>query len=90
MSYLISIKFIGAFPDGDKVVEISAPNGGGGNYHLMINNFYYGSIIKYTTGWKVVFQNYNPDYCAGDLQPLIDIITEYDTQIEKRIVKMNK
>ncbi|WP_316801433.1 hypothetical protein [Pedobacter frigidisoli] len=46
MSYLISIKFIGAFPDGDKVVEVSAPNGGGGNYHLMINNFYYGSIIK--------------------------------------------
>ncbi|KLT63901.1 hypothetical protein AB669_19415 [Pedobacter sp. BMA] len=66
-----------------------APNGGGGNYHLTINNFYYGSIIKYNTGWKVVFQNYNPDYSAGDLQPLIDILTEFDP-VEKKRLDINK
>ena len=36
--YLISMTFIGAFPDGDKQVEISMPNGGGGGgYMIMVD-----------------------------------------------------
>lgn len=74
--YIVSIKFIGAFPDGDKVVEISSPSGSGGNsYHLMVDNYYWGVIGLFLDGWRVILQNQNPDYSAGDLQPLIDMIS---------------
>lgn len=74
--FLVSISFIGAFPDGDKLVSISSPNGGGSSktYHLMIDNFYWGVIGYYTTGWHVRLQNTNPDYSAGDLEPLLDYV----------------
>lgn len=73
--YLVSISFIGAFPDGDKRVQIISPNGGGGKtYHLMVDNGYWGIIGYYTTGWHVRLQKPNPDYSAGDLEPLLDYV----------------
>ena len=72
--YIVAIRFIGAFPDGDKVVELSSPNGGGGCYHLSVANFYWGFISEYTTGWRVVLQIPNDEYSAGDLQPLIGMV----------------
>ncbi|WP_316851180.1 hypothetical protein [Pedobacter agri] len=73
--FIVSLSFIGAFPEGNKVVTISSPNGGGGrNYHLMVDNGYWGIIGYYTTGWHVRLQNPNPDYSAGDLEPLLDYV----------------
>jgi hypothetical protein len=73
--YFVSAKFIGAFPDGDRVVEISSPNGAGGNtFHIMVDSYYWGVIGLFLDGWRVVLQKSDPDYSAGDLQPLIDII----------------
>jgi len=73
--YFVSAKFIGAFPDGDRVVEISSPSGAGGNsYHLMVDKHYWGIIGLFLGGWRVVLQKRNTDYSAGDLQPLIDMI----------------
>lgn len=73
--FLVSITFIGAFPEGNKVVTICSPNGGGGkNYHLMVDNGYWGIISHYTTGWHVRLQNPKPEYTAGDLEPLLDYV----------------
>lgn len=72
--YFKSIEFRGCFPNGDLWVEVSMPSGGGGNYHLVVDKFHWGIIIKYKEGWRVVLQNPNSDYTAGDLQPLIDLI----------------
>lgn len=74
--YLVSISFIGAFPDGDKIVSISSPNGGGSSktYHLMVGNHYWGVIGYYTTGWQVRLQNNRSEYSAGDLEPLLDFV----------------
>jgi hypothetical protein len=73
--YITCIKFIGAFPEGDEVVEISSPNGGGGgSYHLMVGKLYWGIIGNFLGGWRVCLQNKNSDYSAGDLQPLLDLI----------------
>lgn len=75
--YLLAIRFKASFPEGDKIIEISSPNGGGGNtYHLMVDNYYWGIIGKNLYGWKVTLQNPNSEYSAGDLQPLIDIVTQ--------------
>lgn len=75
--YLIAIKFIGAFPDGDKEVEISMANGGGGGgYMILVNRFYWGTIINQLGGWRVAFQMPNEDYNAGDLQPLLDLVAD--------------
>lgn len=74
--YLVSIEFIGAFPDGNKVVKVSTPNGGGGNcYHLMVGNHYWGTIALQLGGWRVILQHNNSEYSAGDLQPLIDLVS---------------
>lgn len=72
--YFVNLEFVGAFPDGDKVVKITSPSGGGNQYHLMVDNFYWGIINKSLNGWRVAFQLSNSDYSAGDLQPLIDLI----------------
>ncbi|RZK72895.1 MAG: hypothetical protein EOO85_18535 [Pedobacter sp.] len=73
--YLIETKFIGAFPDGDKLVEISMANGGGGGgYMIMVDRFYWGKILKQLGGWRVVFQLPNDQYSAGDLEPLLDLV----------------
>ncbi|WP_443945620.1 hypothetical protein ACJVDH_00480 [Pedobacter sp. AW1-32] len=73
------IKFIGAFPDGDIEVELTTPSGGGGSsYHLMVGKFYWGQVVKYNIGWRVCLQIPNPDYCYGDLYPLVDIIEEWE------------
>lgn len=75
MPFLISIKYYGSFPDGDKVIEISSPNGAGGNsYHLMVDKFYWGIISKNLHGWRVALQVPNDEYSSGDLQPLIDLV----------------
>lgn len=77
--YLVSIEFLGAFPDGDKVVKISTPNGGGGNcYHLMVGGFYWGLIAYQLGGWRVILQHNDSLYSSGDLQPLIDLV-DYQT-----------
>jgi hypothetical protein len=73
--YIVAIKFIGAFPEGDRLVEISSPNGAGAStYHIMVDKHYWGVIGYYLDGWRVALQKKNPDYSAGDLQPLIDMI----------------
>lgn len=75
--FLKSIEFIGAFPDGDKTVSVAIPNGTGGNiYHLMIDNYYYGIIVDQLGGWRVAFQIKTDQYCMGDLQPLIDLVSQ--------------
>lgn len=67
--------FIGAFPDGDKQVEISMPNGGGGGgYMIMVDKFYWGRILYRADGWKVAFQLSRDGYTAGDLEPLIELV----------------
>lgn len=72
--FILSIKFIGAFPDGDKQVELTSPSGAGNTYHLMVASRYWGIVSLLSTGWRVSLQSSNPDYSAGDLQPLIDMI----------------
>jgi hypothetical protein len=73
--YLILIKFIGAFPDGDKEVEISMANGGGsGGYTIMVNKFYWGKILDQSCGWRVALQVPNDEYSSGDFQQLIDLV----------------
>jgi len=74
--YFKTIEFVGAFPEGDRLVKISTPNGGGGNcYHLMVGNCYWGMIALQLGGWRVILQNGTSEYTNGDLQPLIDLIT---------------
>jgi hypothetical protein len=73
--YFISAKFIGAFPDGDRVVEILSPSGAGGStFHIMVDNHYWGIIGYFLDGWRVALQKRDPEYSAGDLQPLIDML----------------
>ena len=75
--YLLSIKFIGAFPDGNKVVELSQANGGGGGgYAIMVDNHYWGKILNQKDGWRVSFQNPRDEFNMGDLQELIDLVQD--------------
>lgn len=32
-------------------VVVSRPYGGGEGFHVNINNYFYGPIVKYNTGW---------------------------------------
>jgi hypothetical protein len=77
--YFKTIEFVGSFPEGDRIVKISTPNGGGGNcYHLMVDNFYWGIIAYQLGGWRVILQHNDNLYSSGDLQPLIDFF-DYQT-----------
>lgn len=72
--YLIAIKFLAAFPDGNKVVEITSPSSGGGGYHIMVDNYYCGSIAYYTTGWQVNLTMKEYQFTAEDLEPLLELV----------------
>ncbi|WP_265797838.1 hypothetical protein [Pedobacter sp. MC2016-05] len=76
---MISIMFVAAFGDENKVVEICQPNGGGGhNYSIMVDNCYWGKILYQIGGWRVSFQNPHDEFSGGDLQPLIDLVKGED------------
>jgi len=75
--YIVSISFVGAFPDGDKIVEVSMPSGGGGSgYMIMVDKFYLGRLHHQLGGWRVSLQVPNDQYTAGDLQPLLELVNE--------------
>lgn len=72
--FIVSVKFMGAFPDGDKIVEVSSPSGGGNSYQILVANHYWGIVSRFKDGWAVRLQLDWPEYCAGDLQPLLDML----------------
>ena len=67
------LKFKAAFGDVDKEVEISQPFGAGGNYHLLIDRYFCGSIILRDDGWSVFF-NQPDEYTTDDAAILIDLV----------------
>ena len=70
------IKFIAVFGEEQLNVEISSPNGSGGNtYHLLFNNFYQG-IIVFRTDWKVLFQFYTDKYTSAEIDTLIEKLAD--------------
>lgn len=72
--YLKSIKFTGAFPEGDKVVEISSPSGGGCSYRILVDNYHCGVIGLMSTGWRVQIELKDHEFTSGELEPLLELV----------------
>ncbi|MRG45484.1 hypothetical protein GFS24_10180 [Chitinophaga sp. SYP-B3965] len=70
---LESIEFTAVFGDEHKKVRLSEPNGGGGGYHIYINNYYHGTIKKVNYEW-VGHLNRASELTSADISILADII----------------
>lgn len=78
---IAKISFIASFGNEDVNVEISSPNGAGGNtYHLIFNKRYQG-IIVFRGEWKVLFQLYTDNYTSAEIDTLIEKLTEFKSVI---------
>lgn len=66
----MGIVFFAAFGDEDKKVDISAPLGGGGSYHIMIDNYYRGAVCKMSDGWHVYFNS--DEWTMDDQQAILE------------------
>lgn len=62
-----------AYGDATKKVVISKPFGAGDQYHIMINNFYSGSLMKRQGSWEI--PGYDM-YTSDDIQILGNWVEE--------------
>jgi len=64
------IIFLAAFGEEFRIVKITSPNGAGSNtYHLLLDNIYYGVIVK-RGKWEVILQVYTDAYTSADFDVL--------------------
>ncbi|MGN8055653.1 hypothetical protein ACTJKN_05220 [Pedobacter sp. 22163] len=75
---MAEIIFKAAFGNEEKIVELSTPNGAGGVYYFIIDNFYQGKVHEMMHGYRVSLQNPDPDYTQADFDILIDIVLEHE------------
>ncbi len=56
------------FGDETKEIRLTAPSGANGIYHIMIDNYYYGSVSPdLHNGWRVNLQHDNvPEWMSED------------------------
>jgi hypothetical protein len=66
-----SIQFTACFGYVNKPVKLSAIKGG--YYHIYINNFHYGQIVKRQGNWEVLLQDPS-DMSMDDMDAIIDRI----------------
>lgn len=53
-------------------LEVSSPVGGGESYHVMVDNYYTGSLIRYMKGWEARVTG--PLICGDDISVLLDMV----------------
>ena len=63
-----SIKFTAIVQGKRSDVEISAPNGAGGSFFLMVDNYYRGSFIKRPKGWEYTGSVLTQDQIDGAIK----------------------
>ncbi|KQS36859.1 hypothetical protein [Pedobacter sp. Leaf194] len=69
--------FIAGFGNEHKVVKLTSSNGRDGNiYHIMMDNYYSGMIIK-RLKWDVCFQIYTDEYTQAEVDTLIGRVSGY-------------
>lgn len=69
------IKFTAVYGDETKEVELSNPLGGGSGYHVYIDRYYTGTIIKRNGKWAGFFNPKSQDeFTSDDIMILGDII----------------
>ena len=68
------IIFKASFGKEDKTVKFVQASGSNGSYHIMIDNFYCGMLIKNENGYRGAF-NDKYDFTTADIEILIEIIT---------------
>lgn len=76
------IIFLAAYGEEYKVVKLASPNGSGSNcYHIMMDDFYFGMLVK-RFKWDVCFQNYTDQYTQAELDTLIEKLSSI-TDVER-------
>jgi hypothetical protein len=55
---LQTVKFLAAYGDRNREVELAYMKGG--YFHVMIDKYFYGQIVKYNTGWAVALHSTKP------------------------------
>ncbi|MGY3054366.1 hypothetical protein ACVWYG_002573 [Pedobacter sp. UYEF25] len=70
---MAEITFKAAFGNEVKTVRLTQPHGGQGNYHIMIDNFYSGVIVRTHTGFLVYLNNVEL-LTSADLEALLERI----------------
>jgi hypothetical protein len=65
------IIFYGAYGDEQKTVKLTAPSGGAGFWQLIIDNYYYGILVKRNNQWE---GHINGDLTAEDILILGELI----------------
>ncbi|MFD2581517.1 hypothetical protein ACFSR6_03385 [Pedobacter vanadiisoli] len=70
------IKFDAAFGNQTRYIELMQPNGAGGDYVILIDRLYNGSINKTSDGWRVYFNS--DQFTATDADILIDMIAHVE------------
>jgi hypothetical protein len=59
-------------------VKVFSPSGGGGSsWHVHINNYFYGQIVNYTTGWTSFVEL--GVLSQDDIDAIIDVIERIQT-----------
>ena len=71
------IRFIAYYGEETKLVELSKPAGGGGGYHIMIDNGYYGGVEFRNGRWVVLLQNEDSMF-ADDVRELEDLVNRWN------------
>jgi len=62
--------------DQAKHVRLSIPNGAGGGYHVYVDKYYYGKVIKRNGQW-IGLMNTKSDLTTDDIQEIGEIIEKH-------------
>jgi len=78
-----SIEFWASFGNRDSRVELSIPGGTGSElYHIYVDRFVYGQIIKRKSGWDVCLNHSaNEKLTYEDQMVLIEIVEQHQAEI---------
>ena len=70
-----SIQLKGVIGDQDVTVELTQPNGSGDLYHIMVDRYYNGMIVKRNGEWAV-FLNENSKLSSEDVEVILEAVRE--------------
>jgi hypothetical protein len=60
-------------------VELSQPSGGGGSFHIVIDNYYCGQIVKTSEGWRG-YPNTKSRLTWADMLVFIEMIEQEENE----------
>ena len=56
-----------------KTVILSQPNGNSGSYHIYLENYFHGQIVRYSGKWTAV-KNAKSELTEAHLEQLVELV----------------